>query len=54
MLLGRLEGNIYSLRITGTGTGWDEDFLLGIPPEPLEPAPLLVLFHQYSVSERDT
>jgi len=54
MLLGRLEGSIYSLRITGTGTGWDEDFLLGIPPEPLEPAPLLVLFHQYSVSERDT
>jgi len=54
VLLGRLEGNVYSLRITGTGTGWDEDFLLGIPPYPLEPAPLLVLFHQYSASERDT
>ena len=54
LLLGRLDGNVYSLRITGTGTGWDEDFLLGIPPFPLEPAPLLVLFHQWSASERDT
>ncbi len=54
VLLGRLEGNVYALRITGTGTGWDEDFLLGIPPVPLEPAPVLVLFHQYSASERDT
>ncbi len=54
VLLGRLEGNVYILRITGTGTGWDEDFLLGIPPYPLEPAPLLVLFHQYSASVLDT
>jgi hypothetical protein len=53
-LLGRLEGNVYALRLTGTGTGWDEDFLIGIPPAPLSPAPLLVLFHQYSVSEFDT
>jgi hypothetical protein len=53
-LLGRLEGNVYALRISGTGTGWDEDFLIGIPPAPLSPAPLLVLFHQYSVSEFDT
>jgi len=54
MLLGRLEGNVYALRISGTGTGWEEDFLIGIPPNPLNPAPLLVLFHQYSVSEYDT
>jgi hypothetical protein len=54
VLLGRLDGNVYSLRLSGTGTGWDEDFLLGIPPDPLEPAPLLVLFHQYDVSENDT
>ena len=43
MLLGRLEGNVYALRISGTGTGWEEDFLIGIPPNPLNPAPLLVL-----------
>ena len=41
MLLGRLDGNVYVLRMTGTGTGWDEDFLIGIPPYPLAPAPLL-------------
>lgn len=44
---------IFHLSFNGTGTGWQEDFLVGVPPVPLAPAPLVVLFHGYDVSEYD-
>jgi len=46
---------VWALRLTNTSTGWDEDFLLGNPVNPGgSPAPLLVLWHQWSTSEDDT
>jgi len=45
---------IYSLTMESTGTDWEERFIVGVPSDPIEPAPLLVTFHRYSASERDT
>lgn len=45
---------VYSLTMEATGTDWEESFLVGVPANPIDPAPLLVTFHQYSASERDT
>ena len=44
---------VHHFVFNGTGTAWQEPFLLGVPRVPLSPAPLLVLFHSYSVSEWD-
>ena len=42
---------LYDLRLTGTGTGWVEKFLLQVPNVSTDvDVPLLVGFHQYSVS----
>ena len=49
-----LDDGIYSMVMDATGTEWQESFLLGVPSNPLDPAPLLVSFHRYSASERDT
>ena len=49
-----LEQGVYSLTMESTGTDWEERFLVGVPANPIDPAPLLVCFHQYSTSERDT
>jgi len=45
---------IYSMTMDATGTDWQERFIVGVPPTPLDAAPLLVSFHRYSASERDT
>ena len=42
--------NIYEVRLTNTGTGWEEMFLLAVPAPSAEPKPLLVAFHGYSSS----
>jgi pimeloyl-ACP methyl ester carboxylesterase len=44
---------IYSLTMEATGTDWEERFIVGVPQNPDDSAPLLVCFHQYSASERD-
>jgi pimeloyl-ACP methyl ester carboxylesterase len=44
---------VWQITFGDPGTGWQESFLLGIPPVPLSPAPLLVMFHSFSVSEWD-
>ena len=49
-----LEPGVYSLTMESTGTDWEERFIVGVPADPIDPAPLLVCFHQYSASERDT
>jgi hypothetical protein len=49
-----LEEGIYAMTMDATGTDWQESFLLGVPSNPLDSAPLLVSFHRYSASERDT
>ncbi len=45
-----LEQGVYSLTMESTGTDWEERFLVGVPANPIDPAPLLVCFHQYSTS----
>ncbi len=49
-----LDEGIYAMTMDATGTEWQESFLLGVPSNPLDSAPLLVSFHRYSASERDT
>lgn len=44
---------IWHVTFDDPGTGWVERFLLAVPAAPLTPAPLLVIFHGYSVSEWD-
>lgn len=44
---------IFHLTFTNTGTGWQEPVLFGAPAVPLSPAPVLVLFHGFGVSEYD-
>jgi len=48
-----LDQGIYSLTMEATGTDWEERFIVGIPTNPIDPAPLLVCFHRYSATERD-
>jgi len=45
---------VYALTMESTGTDWEERFIVGVPSDPIDPAPLLVCFHQYSATERDT
>ncbi|MFT7668806.1 MAG: pimeloyl-ACP methyl ester carboxylesterase [Planctomycetota bacterium] len=45
---------LFSIVLDDPGTGWQETFLMGVPTNPIQPkAPLLVMFHSYSVSEWD-
>lgn len=44
---------VHHFTFNGTGTAWQEPFLIGVPRVPLSPAPLLVLFHGFGVSEWD-
>jgi len=48
-----LDRGVYSLTMEATGTDWEERFIVGVPQNPIDPAPLLVCFHRYSASERD-
>ena len=51
---GAVGGTIYEITITNTPTGWEEDFLLGVPHYPESgAAPLLVGFHKFEVSHWD-
>ena len=43
-----LRNRVWEVTLTNTGTGWDEKFLIGVPRQPLIPAPLLVGFHGYN------
>lgn len=38
---------IAEVKLNDPGTGWEERFLIGIPPVRLKPSPVLVLFHEY-------
>ena len=48
----------FSFRYTGTTTGFDEEFLIGLPDpavsSPRQAAPVLILWHQWSSSRFDT
>jgi len=44
---GMLPKGVYEVTLPNTGTGWEEKFLIGVPTGPLNPAPLLVVFHGY-------
>jgi poly(3-hydroxybutyrate) depolymerase len=47
--------NAWAMTLTKTSTGWNEDFVLGLPSSPSAgPVPVLVLWHQWSASEEDT
>lgn len=44
----------YTITLNNTGSGWQETFLLQVPPVPAStPAPLLVCFHKFGVSQND-
>lgn len=47
-----LPKNVYEINLKNTGTEWEESFLVGIPDQPLLPAPVLVLFHGYGEQPR--
>ena len=47
-----LPQNVFEITIKNTGTGWEEPFLVGIPKNPLFPAPVLVVFHAYAEDPR--
>lgn len=43
---------VYEVTLNNTGTGWQEEFLVGVPKHPLSPAPVVVLFHGYARTPR--
>ncbi len=46
--------NLLEFVLENTGSGWQEKFLLGVPPVPPSgPVPLLVVFHKYGVGHGD-
>jgi hypothetical protein len=49
-----VSGNQYEITLTDTGSGWIERFIFQRPATPLQPAPLLVLFHKFGGSHFDT
>lgn len=50
---GMLPKGVYEVTLPNTGTGWEERFLIGVPTAPLNPAPLLVVFHGYGEEHTD-
>ncbi|MBI5364796.1 MAG: hypothetical protein HZA53_16590 [Planctomycetes bacterium] len=45
---------LYTIVLNNTGSGWQETFLLQVPlTQPVTPAPLLVCFHKFGVSQND-
>jgi hypothetical protein len=45
---------LYEFVLNNTGSGWQEKFLLQVPPvPPTGPTPLLVVFHKYGSSHGD-
>ena len=42
-----VQRGVYEVRLQNTGTGWEEQLLIGVPAAPQWPAPLLVAFHSY-------
>lgn len=44
---------VHAITFNETGTGWQERFLIGVPRVPLSPAPLLVMWHGFGVTELD-
>lgn len=45
---------MYTITLNNTGSGWQETFLLQVPAVPsTTPAPLLVCFHKFGVSQND-
>lgn len=44
---GMLPKGVYEVTLPNTGTGWEERFLVGVPTNPIVPAPCLVVFHGY-------
>lgn len=38
---------VFEITLDDVGTGWQEQFLVGLPKAPLVPAPVLVVFHGY-------
>lgn len=52
-LAGGYGPGVYELVMNDTGTAWQESFLIGIPPVPVQPeAPLLVVFHGWGNTHR--
>ena len=50
---GMLPKGVYEVTLPNTGTGREEKFLIGVPSAPLNPAPLLVVFHGYGEEHTD-
>lgn len=50
---GMLPKGVYEITLPNTGTGWEEKFLVGVPTNPITPAPCLVVFHGYGQEHRD-
>lgn len=48
-----LPRGVFEITLQNTGTGWEERFLIGVPRNPLVPAPLLTVFHGYGEEPED-
>ncbi len=48
-----LPKGVYEITLQNTGTGWEEVFLLGVPTNPIVPAPCLVVHHGYGQEPKD-
>jgi poly(3-hydroxybutyrate) depolymerase len=48
-----LPKGVYKITLNNTGTGWAEQFVIGVPTNPQSPAPLLTIFHGYGETPED-